>query len=215
MNLKKSLHTLAFAACLAGLANFAQAETYSNVDTNSATIYFFGAPDTTSYGQYFSSPGGILDSFTFYAANGSAGNVELTVAAWDGSKAVGSALYTTDLYYAGGSQALSAGSINLALAENTQYIVYLTVAGVDGAAAYVSFQGASGNGGLDGSFSYLNSSGVDPLTLSETWDSNWTPANLSYTANFTSAVPEPETLAMLLAGLGLVGFMKRRQSLKA
>jgi hypothetical protein len=30
----------------------------------------------------------------------------------------------------------------------------------------------------------------------------------------TSAVPEPETYAMLLAGLGLLGFMARRRSLR-
>lgn len=37
--------------------------------------------------------------------------------------------------------------------------------------------------------------------------------NASLGASYISPIPEPETPAMLLAGLGLVGFIARRRSL--
>jgi len=37
-------------------------------------------------------------------------------------------------------------------------------------------------------------------------------SNTTTVYQLTAAVPEPETYAMLLAGLGLVGFMARRKS---
>jgi len=37
---------------------------------------------------------------------------------------------------------------------------------------------------------------------------------VEFTSSSVTAVPEPETYAMLLAGLGLVGFMARRRKAK-
>ncbi|MEG1118645.1 MAG: FxDxF family PEP-CTERM protein, partial [Janthinobacterium sp.] len=39
--------------------------------------------------------------------------------------------------------------------------------------------------------------------------------NATNVSGYVSAVPEPETYAMLLAGLGLVGFMARRRKNKS
>ena len=51
------------------------------------------------------------------------------------------------------------------------------------------------------------------------WNANLTLGNKAFVASdvagFVSAVPEPETYAMLLAGLGLVGFAARRRKNKA
>ena len=43
------------AACLALLTGMSSAQTFSN--THDDTIYYFGQPDTTSYGQVFTSAG--------------------------------------------------------------------------------------------------------------------------------------------------------------
>jgi len=188
----------------------AEAITYSNFGAPGEGISSFGAPDSTNYGETFASTGGLLQDFTFYAKYGVGGNVALVIAMWDGAKAVGPALYVSaPILYTGGNESIGAYEINLALQSNTNYIAYLTVAGIADPVVNVTMEGASSGGGLDGGFAYLNTQGVDPLQLSQDWSSSQV-RNLLYTANIT-AVPEPETYAMLLAGLGLVGAIARRK----
>lgn len=196
------------AACLALLTGIANAQSFSN--SRDSTIIYFGQPDTTSYGQVFNSAGGTLTDWSFYADSGNAGNLGLVISAWDGVKAVGPALYQSSVFsYAGGAQSLSFNGINKSFSAGS-YIAYLTVAGVNGAASNVGIAGSSTDGGMSGGFRFLNSDGVDPLTLDQSW-SNWNVANMQYSANFVSAVPEPESLALMLAGLGLVGAVARRR----
>jgi len=133
----------------------------------------------------------------------------LVVAEWDGSKAVGSELYTSAISYAGGAQTLAFSGINLNLNAGS-YISYITVAGVSGAASDVFTKGSTGDGGLGGAFRYLNSGGVDPLTLGDTWDSYYV-SNMQFSANISAPVPEPEIYAMMGLGLGLLGWAGRRR----
>ncbi|MGK5077269.1 PEP-CTERM sorting domain-containing protein [Janthinobacterium sp. HLX7-2] len=206
---------MALSALICCASIHAQATTYSNVGTIGNGINSLGAPDTTSYGETFTSLGGVLQDFTFYANSGASGNVGLTIAAWDGSKAIGPALYTSSpIAYAGGIQTLGANGINLTLQANADYIAYLTVAGITNPISSVTMQGSTGDGGLAGNFVYLNSDGANPLGLDQAW-SNFYVSNMTYTANITAAVPEPETYAMLLAGLGLLGFLARRNAKSA
>jgi hypothetical protein len=154
----------------------------------------------------------VLQDFNFYANSGGNGNVGLTISAWDGSKAIGPALYTSSpIAYTGGVQALGANGINLTLQANANYIAFLTVAGIGNPISNVTMQGSTGDGGLAGNFVFLNSGGTNPLDLSQAW-SHWSVSNMTYTANITAAVPEPETYGMMLAGLGLLGFMARRKA---
>ncbi|HJV00490.1 MAG TPA: PEP-CTERM sorting domain-containing protein [Burkholderiaceae bacterium] len=208
------LHPIASSIAIAAafLCGAAHADTtYTNTAAVGAPIYQLGAPDTTSYGEFFTAPGGVLKSFTFQALSGQSGNVDLTIAAWDGSKPVGPALYTSaPISYNGGVQYLGASGINLTLTAGTNYIAYLTVAGVSSPISNVTVAGSNSDGGLGGGFRFLNSAGADPLTQASSWSSWGTPA-MAYTATFAAAVPEPETYGMLLAGLALVGVMARRK----
>ncbi len=188
----------------------AHATTYSNVGLSPTSIRYFGTEWVSTYGESFTSPGGILEDFTFYALSGKSGYAALTIAAWDGNKAIGPALYkSSPISYGGGTQAIGATGINLALQENTSYIAYLTVIGVTSPIPTATFQASSNNGGLPGKF-FFPAANTDPLLTNQPWAlSN---INMAYTANITAAVPEPETYGMLLAGLGLIGFAVRRKA---
>src|ERR1700739_308830 len=124
------MYRIAAAIAIAGLSAVAHADTtYTHTADVGGIIYPLGAPDTTSYGEFFTAPGGVLTSFTFQAQTGISGNADLVIAAWDGSKAVGPALYTSaPISYNGSVQYLGASGINLALTAGTNYIAYLTVA---------------------------------------------------------------------------------------
>jgi hypothetical protein len=214
MNLKQLISTVVIAA--ATLSGVAHADTvYSNSDDGTSGISYMGDPDTTSYGQFFTAPGGVLKDFSFQAVSGASGNVALVVAAWDGSKAVGPALYTSaPILYEGGSQFLGASGINLALTAGTDYIAYLTVADVAAPVSYVTIVGSDTATGIGGGFRYLNSELVDPLALNVDW-SSFSTLHMAYTAVFATAVPEAETYAMLLAGLAMMGVVARRRQRQA
>lgn len=200
----------AAAALFMGAAHAAVFENNEGVNTN---VFPFGSPDTTSYGQVFGldSKQTVID-WTFYTNSGAAGDLSFVLAAWDGDKPVGPAIYKTNLSFAGGLQDLFVANINQTL-EAGKYIAYMTVAGIAQPVSNVVFAGSQEDGGLVGGFRFLNSGGVDPLTLDKPW-LTYTVPNLLYKANIVAApVPEPEALAMLLAGLAGVGvFARRRQA---
>lgn len=216
MNLKQLVTTILIAA--ATVCGATRADTvYSNSDDGTNAISYMGEPDTTSYGQFFTAPGGFLKDFSFHALSGTSGDVALVVAAWDGSKAVGPALYTSaPINYEGGSQFLGASGINLALTAGNNYIAYLTVANIAMPVSYVTIVGSGTATGLGGGFRYLNSGLVDPLTLNEGW-SDYSVPHMAYTATFgtATAVPEPGTYIMLLAGMGMMGVVARRRKNQA
>lgn len=212
-NITMKYASIAIAAALL-VSGAANATTYENAE-DIGPICCFGVPDTTNYGQTFTlgTEQTLLD-WEFYTNDGSAGNIGFVLAAWDGAKAVGPALYQTTISFSGGLNDLIFADINTTLSAGN-YIAYLTVAGVSSPASNVLFAASSSDGGLGGGFRFLNSTGTDPLTLDMPW-SAWSAPNMLYTANLVTpapAVPEPGAMAMLLAGLAGVGlFARRRQA---
>lgn len=76
---------------------------------------------------------------------------------------------------------------------------------------YFMLKFGTGNTGFDNHYFFQNIGELDKLVWSGT-DVNGLSGKLSHYNGFTAPIPEPETYAMFLAGLGLMGFMARRRS---
>ena len=77
-----------------------------------------------------------------------------------------------------------------------------------------SYEGTSLTTNYSFNFTTGSVAGAQLLTFSSVGGDNYSGAVLD-NVSLTAAVPEPETYAMLLAGLGMVGFMARRKAKKA
>ena len=97
---------------------------------------------------------------------------------------------------------LAAGSYEFVFTLSSQFITGLA-ASIDGQAATVN------NFGVASGYAYLESSGDAPFTLTI---SGLAGNRAKYSGELTvTAVPEPQTYAMVLAGLCVVAFLARRR----
>lgn len=128
-----------------------------------------------------------------------------------------------DILWAGGNDSNSRGRITLAATDgyfinldsldlgaypSSARYTHLTVSnGID----TYAFEGAVGTGNLASTFSAFGAAGIGSNITIEWYNSAYNVGidNIHYTV---MAVPEPASLAMLMAGLGLLGLMRIRKS---
>jgi len=222
------------ASVLLAIAGNASAATYTNVPSgasNGLRFAYFGnaanpSGDSPMVGEVFSlTSAATLSSFSFYAIGNTVASLQLNVAQWNpdtnaknqATNWVGTTLLTTtgaavESYNStGGYTTIEFDNLGLSLNANTKYIAYLTssdptVTGIQLSRTQTA-QDASGFG-------------IGNAYLSTTPGTGWQLPfggsgylSLQYTA-ITAAVPEPESYAMLLAGLGLIGAAVKRKKAK-
>jgi len=231
---KSALQLKVLAGLLLVFAGSASAATYTNVpsgaNTGSPFAYFGNAAnpsgDSPKVGEVFSlTSTATLSSFSFYALGNTTASLQLNVAQWNpGTNAknqatnlVGSPLLTTtgaavETYNStGGFTTVEFDNLGLSLNSNTKYIAYLTsndptVTGIQLSRTQTTLD----NSGFGTGNAYLST------TPGTGWQLPFNGSgflSLQYTA-VTAAVPEPESYAMLLAGLGLIGAAVKRRKAK-
>lgn len=194
--------------------------------TNSAS--YFGEPDSATYGQTISTDAsdGMLTSFTFYLSPLNL-DFKAFVYQWDGSKAVGPALYSSAVTNIGdgftGFRATTFDTHGVLLGANKEYVLFFTTSGLQTQRFNTNTWGALGvNAYAGGEFVFHNSSN-DPSSLQAAagWDCPsgcdylGRGVDLAFKASISPApvaVPEPSALVLALAGLGLVGAAVRRNN---
>jgi hypothetical protein len=226
-----SLKLKVLAGLLLLVAGNASAATYTNVPSGANTglpFVSFGnsanpSSDSPKVGEVFSlTSDSTLSSFSFYAIGNTTASLQLNVAQWNpGTNAqnqatnlVGTSLLTTigsatETYnVAGAFTTISFDNLNLSLISNTKYIAYLTSS--DPTVTGIQLSRTQTTADASGF-------GIGNAYLSTVPGTGWQlPFNgngflsLQYTA-VTAAVPEADTSAMMLMGIGLMGFVARRR----
>lgn len=231
---KSSLQLTVLAGLMLAFAGSASAATYTNVPGGANTglpyAYFGNSPlsgdgDSPKVGEVFSlTSAATLSSFSFYALGNISASLQLNVAQWNADtnaknqaiNSVGPALLTTtgsavETYNAaGGFTTLAFDNLGLSLNANTKYVAYLS--SNDATVSHIQLsrtQTAQDASGFGLGFAYLST------TPGQGWQLPFGGSgflSLQYTA--VTAVPEPESYALLLAGLGLIGAAAKRRKTK-
>lgn len=225
-----SVRTCAFAFAAAAAASFAvPASAATTIDTTGGAfagdISPFGVTDTSTYGQTFAvGADNFLNSFSLYLSGSPQAAIQFKayVYNWDGSKATGSALFSSNLQqYAGSAaQEFSFDTTGLQLNNGSRYVAFLSTAGLQAgrplATATMPFVNSTTYAA--GDFVYYNTGNNFAQLTNSDWDcgDNCSGAygDAYFKASLSSgvaAVPEPATWAMMILGMGAVGYAMRRR----
>lgn len=229
--IKSAFQMKLIASLLLVIAGSASATTYTNVPSganNGLPFAYFGnaanpSGDSPMVGEVFSlNSAASLSSFSFYALGNISASLQLNVAQWNpGTNAknqspntIGPVLLTTTgsavetFNSTAGITTIAFDNLGLSLNANTKYIAYLT--SNDPSVTHLQLsrtqttQDASGFGIGNAYYSTIPGQGWQLPFGGNGF------LSLQYTA-ITAAVPEPESYAMLLAGLGLIGAIAKRR----
>jgi hypothetical protein len=228
---KSSLQLKVLASLILVFAGSASAAAYTNVPsgaTSGLPFAYFGnaanpSGDSPMVGEVFSlTSAESLSSFSFYVLGNTMASMQLNVAQWNpdtnaknqATNSVGPVLLTTagattETYNStGGFTTVNFDNLGLNLNSNTKYIAYLTSS--DSSLTGVQLSRTQTSQDTSGF-------GIGNAYLSTTPGTGWQLPfggsgflSLQYTA-VTAPVPEAESYAMMLAGLGLLGFVARRR----
>lgn len=184
----KCAGALAVAACFAGIAQ--AAPIVQDTNTGSLQIEYH-----SPLGQSFAAQDGVLNSFGLYflTYNPGSGYSPLTVTIYEGAGFGGAVLGSTVINPVAGSNGWFDAAFNIATTVNQTY-----TAGISTGTAYWGADVNWGGNPYAGGTAFYQ--GAEQSA-----------ADFRFRVN---AVPEPETYAMLLAGLGLMGAVARRRKAK-
>lgn len=215
--------TIAMASAFLASGVMAPAQAATSIDTTGGTfvanITPFGVTDTSTYGQTFTvGSDNSLDSFTMYL-NGAAGaaiKFKSYVYAWDGAKATGSALYSSALqtFSGGGTTAFAFDTSGLKLQSGSRYVAFLSTAGLQAGQPQNTYAMplVTSNTYSGGDFVFYNAGDNFAALTNSKWDcAECGFGDAFFKASLSAgAVPEPATWAMMILGMGAVGFAMRR-----
>ncbi|WP_346288044.1 PEP-CTERM sorting domain-containing protein [Zoogloea sp.] len=188
----------------------------------------FSDTNTATYGQTFKSGADtVLDSFTLYLDHASRTvDFKAYVYAWNGSKAVGQALYSSDVQHFSGTQitGFTFNTGGLQLNSSLRYVAFLSTSGIaggeDGSANMPNSGSFGSNPYADGDFVYFNNGDNFNALTTNAWDMTGGQGDVWFQASFSgaalaarvAAIPEPATMGLTAAALGAVALVRRRRN---
>lgn len=196
------------------LSNSAQAEVITNGPWDGGDMWF-GWDETIGYptfGQTFEFDyERELNSFSFIT-NYRPVQFYAYIATWEGS-GPGLVFFASPLMTLGspfeGFREISVNTGNLELQGDRKYVAIFSSTSFDGSDfGPILAADLSGKSYEEGEFVYMDNWGSPDGPF--TWPYNVTETDLIFKLNVTP-IPEPETYAMMLSGLGLFGFMAKRK----
>ncbi|MBU1424357.1 MAG: FxDxF family PEP-CTERM protein [Gammaproteobacteria bacterium] len=196
---------IALSMLLASVIGAAQADTVGTLEVANGSVVTFsnydgealavtGAQSSGSWGSLFTTAGGYF--YATYLGNESGYTNDFSFGLGNGSLLESNDTGTVI------SQWVDAGTVNFSFSDNAD-LGHVFHNG-DQQSNPFGFVILNGQTNIYGTFDYL-------LGFNDSWTGDADYDDFVVGVNFVAAVPEPETYAMLLAGLGLLGMSLRRR----